>query len=103
MLALVTADPSEPSYEIAAVQEFADHFRDGRAKGAKVGLVLFWDYRIKRVVQMLREGPQTGQWPNSGDFMRELEVWKCGSRLRAEGIDSLDPVLDARCEGARTA
>ena len=31
-------------------------------------------YRIKRVVEMLREGPQTGQWPNSGDFMRELEV-----------------------------
>jgi len=41
MLALVTADPGEPSFEIAAVQEFADHFRDGRAKGAKIGLVLF--------------------------------------------------------------
>jgi len=41
MLAFVTADPCEPSFEIAAVQEFADHFRDGRAKGAKIGLVLF--------------------------------------------------------------
>ena len=40
MLALVTADPGEPSFEIAAVQEFADHFRDGRAKGAKIGLIL---------------------------------------------------------------
>ena len=41
MLALVTADPGEPSFEIAAVQEFADPFRDGRAKAAKVGFVLF--------------------------------------------------------------
>ena len=32
-------------------------------------------YRIKRVVEMLREGSARQQWPNSRDFMRELEVF----------------------------
>ena len=43
-------------------------------------------YRIKRVVEMLREGPQTGKWPNSGDFMRELEVSR---RTVARDLDFL--------------
>jgi proteasome accessory factor B len=43
-------------------------------------------YRIKRVVEMLREGPQTGEWPNSGDFMRELEVSR---RTVARDLDFL--------------
>ena len=37
-------------------QEFADHFRDGRAKRAEIGLVLFWinlDKLVKVVVDAL--------------------------------------------------
>ena len=41
MLALVTADPSEAAFEVAAVQEFADHFRDDRSQRAKLRRVLF--------------------------------------------------------------
>jgi hypothetical protein len=43
-------------------------------------------YRIKRVVEMLHEGGQTGKWPNSGDFMRELEVSR---RTVARDLDFL--------------
>ena len=31
-------------------------------------------YRIRRMVQMVREGAETGYLPNSSDFMREFEV-----------------------------
>jgi hypothetical protein len=60
MLALVTADPGEPTFEIAAVQEFADHFRDGRAKGAKIGLVLFG------IPDQARRGDVARGRPNGG-------------------------------------
>ena len=31
-------------------------------------------YRIRRMVQIVREGTETGYLPNSSDFMREYEV-----------------------------
>jgi len=31
-------------------------------------------YRIKRIVDMVREGSEGGYLPNRGDFRRELEV-----------------------------
>ncbi|MDP7133105.1 MAG: hypothetical protein QF437_21595 [Planctomycetota bacterium] len=31
-------------------------------------------YRIRRMVQMVREGAETGYLPNSSDFMKEFEV-----------------------------
>ena len=41
MVALVTSDPSETAFEVAAVQEFTDHFRDDGAQRAKLRRVLF--------------------------------------------------------------
>jgi proteasome accessory factor B len=43
-------------------------------------------YRLKRVVEMLREGGARGKWPNSSDFMRELEVSR---RTVARDLDFL--------------
>lgn len=31
-------------------------------------------YRIRRMVQMVREGAETGYLPNSSDFIKEFEV-----------------------------
>jgi hypothetical protein len=41
MVALVAPDPGETAFEIAAVQEFTDHFRDDRAQRAKIRFELF--------------------------------------------------------------
>jgi predicted DNA-binding transcriptional regulator YafY len=43
-------------------------------------------YRIKRIVELLREGRRTGALPNSRDFMRELEVSR---RTVARDLDFL--------------
>ena len=43
-------------------------------------------YRIRRMVQMVREGAETGSLPNSSDFMREFEVSR---RTVARDLDFL--------------
>jgi proteasome accessory factor B len=43
-------------------------------------------YRIRRMVQMVREGAETGYLPNSSDFMREVEVSR---RTVARDLDFL--------------
>jgi sugar phosphate isomerase/epimerase len=43
-------------------------------------------YRIRRMVQMVREGAETGYLPNSSDFMREFEVSR---RTVARDLDFL--------------
>lgn len=43
-------------------------------------------YRIRRMVQMVREGTQTGYLPNSSDFMEEFEVSR---RTVARDLDFL--------------
>jgi predicted DNA-binding transcriptional regulator YafY len=43
-------------------------------------------YRIRRMVQMVREGTETGYLPNSGDFMKEFEVSR---RTVARDLDFL--------------
>jgi predicted DNA-binding transcriptional regulator YafY len=43
-------------------------------------------YRIKRMVELLREGRRTGALPNSQDFMLKLEV---SHRTMARDMDSL--------------
>ncbi len=43
-------------------------------------------YRIRRMVQMVREGAETGCLPNSNDFMREFEVSR---RTVARDLDFL--------------
>jgi predicted DNA-binding transcriptional regulator YafY len=43
-------------------------------------------YRIRRMVQMVREGAETGYLPNSSDFMREFEV---SHRTAARDLDFL--------------
>jgi len=43
-------------------------------------------YRIRRMVQMVREGAETGDLPNSSDFMREFEVSR---RTVARDLDFL--------------
>ncbi len=43
-------------------------------------------YRIRRMVQMLRESAETGYLPNSGNFMREFEVSR---RTVARDLDFL--------------
>jgi len=46
-------------------------------------------YRIRRMVQMVRESTQTGYLANSGDFMEEFEVSR---RTVARDLDFLrDP------------
>ncbi|WP_052882471.1 helix-turn-helix transcriptional regulator [Kiritimatiella glycovorans] len=43
-------------------------------------------YRIRRMVQMVREGAETGYLPNSSDFMKEFEVSR---RTVARDLDFL--------------
>jgi len=43
-------------------------------------------YRIRRMVQMVREGAETGYPPNSSDFMKEFEVSR---RTVARDLDFL--------------
>ena len=43
-------------------------------------------YRIRRMLQMVREGAETGYLPNSSDFMREFEVSR---RTVARDLDFL--------------
>ena len=43
-------------------------------------------YRIRRMVQMVREGAETGYLPNSSDFMQEFEVSR---RTVARDLDFL--------------
>lgn len=43
-------------------------------------------YRIRRMVQMVREGAETGYLPNSSDFMNEFEVSR---RTVARDLDFL--------------
>ena len=43
-------------------------------------------YRIRRMVQMVREGTGTGYLPNSSDFMKEFEVSR---RTVARDLDFL--------------
>ena len=43
-------------------------------------------YRIRRMVQMVREGTETGYLPNSSDFMQEFEVSR---RTVARDLDFL--------------
>jgi predicted DNA-binding transcriptional regulator YafY len=43
-------------------------------------------YRIRRMVQMVREGAETGDLPNSSDFMKEFEVSR---RTVARDLDFL--------------
>ena len=43
-------------------------------------------YRIRRMVQMVREGAETGSLPNSSDFMNEFEVSR---RTVARDLDFL--------------
>ena len=43
-------------------------------------------YRIRRMVQMLRKGTETGYLPNSSDFMKEFEV---SHRTVARDLDFL--------------
>lgn len=43
-------------------------------------------YRIKRIVDMVREGSEAGYLPNRGDFRRELEV---SPRTLARDLDFL--------------
>ena len=43
-------------------------------------------YRIRRMVQMVREGTETGSLPNSSDFMNEFEVSR---RTVARDLDFL--------------
>ena len=44
------------------------------------------NYRIRRMVQMVREGTETGYLPNSSDFMKEFEVSR---RTVARDLDFL--------------
>lgn len=43
-------------------------------------------YRIKRIVDMVREGSEEGYLPNRGDFRREMEV---STRTLARDLDFL--------------
>ena len=43
-------------------------------------------YRIRRMVQMVREGTETGYLPNSSDFIKEFEVSR---RTVARDLDFL--------------
>jgi len=43
-------------------------------------------YRIRRMVQMVREGAETGYLPNSSDFIKEFEVSR---RTVARDLDFL--------------
>ncbi|MDA1277187.1 MAG: hypothetical protein O2960_24515 [Verrucomicrobia bacterium] len=61
-------------------------------------------YRIKRIVDMVREGSEGGYLPNRGDFRRELEV---SPRTLARDLDFLRdeeraPIeYDAKAHGYR--
>lgn len=61
-------------------------------------------YRIKRIVDMVREGSEAGYLPNRGDFRRELEV---SPRTLARDLDFLRdeeraPIeYDAKAHGYR--
>ena len=58
-------------------------------------------YRIRRMVQMVREGAETGCLANSTDFMKEFEVSR---RTVARDLDFLrDPPSPSTTPGPRFA